>query len=170
MNSYAKEKLGFTTVEAVSVLLIANALGIPSRPIVGYIADNYFGSINVYMIVLCYLGITIYSWIAVETRTAMYVFAVFWGFAAGASQGCFVGSLASLTTNPQKMGTRFGMVTTITGFATLAGTPTGGAIIDQSGGDYKWAFVWGGTCAICASLTVVASRIATTGWKLKIKI
>ena len=123
-----------------------------------------------YLIVLCYLAITFYAWIAVVTRTGMYVFAAFWGFAAGASQGCFVGALASLTADPQKMGTRFGMVTTITGFATLAGTPTAGAIIDQSGGVYTWAMVWAGSVAISAFLAMAASRVAVTGWKLKIKI
>jgi MFS transporter, MCT family, solute carrier family 16 (monocarboxylic acid transporters), member 3 len=116
------------------------------------------------------LGIMIFGWIGVTTRTGMYVFSVFFGLANGACQGVFVGALASLTSDPQKMGTRFGMVATLAGFATLAGPPTAGAIIDRCGGNYLWAQIWGGTVMILAALTVAAARWWETGTRLKVKL
>ncbi|CRJ98261.1 hypothetical protein BN1723_008671 [Verticillium longisporum] len=88
----------------------------------------------------------------------MYAFSVVYGLIVGASQGVFNGSLASLTKDPSKMGTRFGMVCTLLGFATLAGPPTAGAIIEQSGGEYLWAQIWGGTVMFLAAIMVMAAR------------
>lgn len=157
-------------MDAVGVLLIANGLGIPVRPVVGYLADNILGPINVYMVALCVLGVVTYSWIGVTTKTGMYIFSAFYGMAVGASQGTYVGALASLTKDPQKMGTRFGMVSTICAFAVLAGPPTAGAIIERSGGDYLWAQVWGGTMGVCGSIAILTSRLLATGFKFKARV
>lgn len=145
-------------------------MGIPARPVVGYLADHHLGPINVYILSLTCLSAVTYSWIAVRTRTAMYVFSVFYGLATGASQGTFIGALASLTQDPRKMGTRFGMVSTLLGFATLAGPPTAGAIIGESGGVYTWAQVWGGSVALLAAASVGVARVNLTGMKLKAKV
>lgn len=157
-------------MDAVGVLLIANGLGIPVRPFVGYIADNYFGPINVYMVALTCLGIVTYSWIAVSTRVGMYVWAAIYGTAVGGSQGTFVGALTSLTDDPQKMGTRYGMISTLCAFAVLAGPPTAGAIIERSGGDWLWAQVWGGTIGVCGAMSIIACRIAKTGFVGRAKV
>lgn len=170
INSFARDHLGFTSVEAVSVLLISNGLGIPSRALVGLLADRHLGPINVYAIFLTIFAATLYGWTAVSSRTGMYVFAVFYGIASGAAQGVFVGALASLTTDPTKMGTRFGMVSTLLGFATLAGPPTAGALIGQSGGSYTSAQVWGGSVLLLAVIAISSARVALTGWKFAVKI
>ncbi|KAJ2906605.1 hypothetical protein MKZ38_000860 [Zalerion maritima] len=145
INVFAKDTLGLSETEAVSLLLIINAMSIPARPIVGYLADHVLGPINTFALFCVVLSMMIFAWIAIHTLPALYVFSVFFGFANGAAQGVFVGSLASLTRDPRKMGTRFGMVCTLVAFATLAGPPTAGAIIDATGGKYIWAQVWGGT-------------------------
>jgi MCP family monocarboxylic acid transporter-like MFS transporter 3 len=64
------------------------------------------------------------------------------------------------------MGTRFGMVQTISAFASLAGPPTAGAILDTSNGKFVYAQIWGGTVFLFGALIIVASRIASTGWVL----
>ena len=145
-------------------------MSVPSRPVAGYLADRYFGPINLYAFHTLVLGCLIFAWTGVTTRTGMYVFAVFFGLAVGAAQGLFAGSLASLTKDPRKMGTRFGMVCTIVAFASLAGPPTAGAIIDKSGGRYLWAQVWAGMVIVLASVTFVVARCAVTGFKLWVKI
>ncbi|POR35042.1 Riboflavin transporter MCH5 [Tolypocladium paradoxum] len=170
INSYARNIIGFSSIDSVTLLLIANAAGIPTRPVVGYLANNHFGPINVFVCATVFLSAIFYSWIGVTTRTGMYVFSAFFGVAVSANQGTFVASLASLTRDPSKMGIRFGMVETMCSFATLAGAPTAGAIIDRSGGEYLWAQVWGGTVVAAAALTFAASRVAATGWKWTVKI
>jgi MCP family monocarboxylic acid transporter-like MFS transporter 3 len=170
INAYARNVIGFSSVESVGLLLITNAMGIPIRPIVGFIADNYIGPINMYIITSGLLSATVFGWIGVKDRTGMYVFSVFFGLANGACQGMFVGSLASLTKDPRKMGTRLGMVCTTCAFASLAGPPTAGAIIDSSGGNYLGAQAWGGSIIAGAVMALVSCRLAVTGWKWKAKI
>lgn len=92
----------------------------------------------------------------------MYGFAVVFGVANGMVQGIFPGALSSLTKDPSKAGTRFGMVCTVLAFATLAGPPTAGAIIDSSGGRYLGAQIWGGSIVM---LSVAMTMVAK--WKIK---
>ncbi|KAM0204336.1 hypothetical protein ACHAPA_007739 [Fusarium lateritium] len=166
INVYARNVIGFTSVEAVSLLLIVNAMSIPARPIMGYLADNVLGPINTFIVGLFALSIMVYCWIGVTSAAGMYAFCVFFGFVNGACQGTFVGANASLTKDPRKMGTRFGMVQTISAFASLAGPPTAGAILDTSNGKFVYAQIWGGTVFLFGALMIVASRIASTGWVL----
>ncbi|KAF4541595.1 MFS monocarboxylate transporter [Lasiodiplodia theobromae] len=159
INAYARNVVGFSSTEAVSLLLITNATGIPLRPIVGYIADRFLGPINTFIIAMSFLGCMEFVWISVRTRLGMYIFSAFFGMANGAAQGMFVGALASLTTDPREMGARFGMIATLSGFATLAGPPIAGAIIDATGGRYIWAQVWAGCMVLTGSGFLVAASL-----------
>ncbi|KAL6793393.1 MFS general substrate transporter [Trichoderma sp. SZMC 28013] len=170
INSYARNVIGFSNVDSVNLLIITNAMGIPARPIVGFIADRYTGPINLFVTATFVVSIMLYSWIGVTTRTGMYVFSVVYGLSIGANQGTFVASLTSLTKDPQKMGIRFGMVETLCSLATVAGAPTAGAIIDHNNGNFFWAQIWGGTVMAAATVIFVACRISATGWRLKVKI
>lgn len=55
-------------------------------------------------------------------------------------------------------------------FATVAGLPTAGAIIDHSNVKYIWIQIWEGVVMAAAVAISLASRIAITGWKFKVKI
>ncbi len=100
----------------------------------------------------------------------MYAFAALYGLATGATQGIFVGSLASLTKDLSKTGTRFGMVCSILAFATLTGPPIAGGLIQNDRGGYLSAQVWGGTVVVLGALTVAGARVYKTGWRWKVKI
>ncbi len=142
----------------------------PTRPLVGLIADYWLGSINTFIVSAAFLGATLFVWTGVYTRPAMYGFAVLFGLANGAAQGIWIGSLSTLTPDARKMGVRFGMICTLTAFATLAGPPTASAIIQGSGGVYTWAQVWAGTVILLGTVAVVASRVHMVGWKLGAKV
>jgi MCP family monocarboxylic acid transporter-like MFS transporter 3 len=154
----------------VQLLLIVNGLSIPSRPIVGFVADRSTGPMNLFIAAALVLSGMLFAWVGVTTRTGMYVFAAFFGLSNGAAQGVFVGSLASMTADPRKMGTRFGMVCTIVAFATLAGPPTAGAIIDRCDGRYLYAQVWGGLVVGLGALTVAAARCWKSGLRWRVKM
>jgi MCP family monocarboxylic acid transporter-like MFS transporter 3 len=70
----------------------------------------------------------------------------------------FVGGLASLTTDPSKLGIRFGMVCSALAFASLAGPPTAGALIETDNGGFLKAQIWAGSVTICAALFICAAR------------
>ncbi|KAK2589733.1 hypothetical protein QQS21_012590 [Conoideocrella luteorostrata] len=170
INSFARNIIGFSSLESVNLLLIANAVGIPIRPLVGYAANNYLGPINIFIMAIAFVGTMLYGWIGITTRTSMYIFSALFGAAVSTNQATFVPSLASLTQDPQKMGIRFGMVETLCSFATLAGPPTAGAILDRSGGEYFSAQIWGGSIMMAGALTIAAARVSATGWKWNIMI
>ncbi|KAK0735522.1 major facilitator superfamily domain-containing protein [Apiosordaria backusii] len=170
INAFARNIVGFSTTDSVQLLLITNGMSVVARPITGYLADNYIGPINMHAFQMFLLGCMFFFWLAVNSATGLYVFAIFLGFAMGAAQGVFGGALASLLKDPRKMGTRFGMVCTLCAFSSLAGPPTAGAIIDRSNGEYTWACVWAGTIVVLASLTIMSARVAVTGLKLFVRI
>ncbi|KAL2160625.1 hypothetical protein VTH06DRAFT_1313 [Thermothelomyces fergusii] len=170
INAYARNVIHFSTLDSVQLLLIMDAVGVPARPLAGYLATRHFGPINTYIIHMMLLGCMLFVWIGVTTRTGMYVFVVFFGFTLGATQGLYSGSLTSLTKDPRRMGTRYGMSCTMSAFATLAGPPTAGAIIDTVGGRYLWTQIWAGLVMILASLVLAAARCAATGFKFRVKV
>ena len=158
VNTFVTTIIGLNNLEAVNLLIVINAAGIPVRPLIGYAADHWFGAVNTLITCVTLLGLMLYVWIAVTTTAGAYVWAVAYGIATGAAQGIFVGALASLTTDLSKMGTRFGMVCSILAFATLAGPPTAGALIQHDGGRFVYAQIWAGTVTICGALFIGAAR------------
>ncbi|KAI1439829.1 MFS general substrate transporter [Annulohypoxylon stygium] len=170
INTYAIAIASFTPTSAVSLLLITNAVGIPARPIIGYLADTYLGPINAFILSCISLAITFFAWIAIDTHNTMYAFAILFGVTNSAAQGAFAGALTSLTKDPAKMGVRFGMCCTIIGFATVAGPPTAGAIIDFCNGAYLWAQIWAGGVTILAAVTLGLARYWVSGAKFAVMV
>lgn len=113
---------------------------------------------NTYIASVATLSLTLFTWTAVKSGPGMWAWAAAFGITNGASQAAFISGLASLTRDPKKMGTRFGMVCGIVAFASLAGPPTAGAILDATGGTYRWAQIWGGSCEFLAMLILMAAR------------
>lgn len=170
VQSYATEFLGFSDSTSVILSIVLSAVGVPARGFAGFAADFLLGPMNVYIISTVLLGVTTITWMAVASSAGMYTFVVFWGLANGCLQASFAGSLAGLTTDPTKMGTRYGMVCTVLAIATLAGPPTAGAIIDQTGGSYIGAQIWAAVVTLVGALIVAGGRWWVTGWNLWVKI
>ncbi|XXH00091.1 Kynurenine formamidase [Hypoxylon texense] len=170
INTYAISVASFTPTSAVSLLLITNAVGIPTRPIIGYIADAHLGPFNTFILTILSLAVTFFAWIAIATPSTMYAFAILFGVTNSAAQSAFAAALASLSEDPAKMGTRFGMCCTVLGFATVAGPPTAGAIIDYCGGKYLWAQVWAGLVTVFGAATITVARYWVAGAKVKVKV
>ncbi|KAI9146723.1 FMN reductase (NADPH) [Paramyrothecium foliicola] len=152
INKFAREALGFSSTEAINLLMIANGASIPIRPVVGYAADHMLGSINSFILATISLSAVSFAWVSINSRLGIYTFSVFFGIANGACQGAFLGADASLTQDPLKLGTRFGMIQTVIAFSILAGPPTAGAIIDDMGGRFVGAQVWGGSMVLTGTL------------------
>jgi MFS transporter, MCT family, solute carrier family 16 (monocarboxylic acid transporters), member 3 len=82
------------------------------------------------------------------------------GFVNGAAQGVFPGATASLVPDASRLGSWVGMIFSLCGFATLAGPPVMGAIVDASNGSYVWAQIWAGLVIILgAACTLLTARM-----------
>lgn len=108
-------------------------------------------------------AVCIFSWSAVTSLPGFYVWVVCFGFFGATIQGLFPSSLASLTSDPSKTGTRIGMVFTIASTACLTGPPLAGKLISVADGSYIAATVWGGVCLVLGAAVLVGAR--GTQWK-----
>ncbi|KAI1856164.1 hypothetical protein JX265_011879 [Neoarthrinium moseri] len=162
INSFALTLPGgaFTSTSTVNLLLLTNAVSTPARVLIGYAGDALVGPLNAYLFSVLSLALVLFSWAAVQSAVAMYVWAAAFGVANGAVQGAFLGALASLVFDPRQMGSRFGLVCGFLAFATLAGPPIAGAILDSSAGNYLGAQIWSGAVEILAVVVLLVCKFS----------
>lgn len=141
--------------------MIVNGVGIPGRLVPAYLADRYFGTLNVLIPSIFLCAICLYLWATVHNLADDYVWVVFFGLFGAAIQGMFPSSLAGLTSDISKNGTRIGMVFTIVSAACLTGPPLAGRLIQAAGGSYIGAQTWGGSCLVLGGLILVAAKVAS---------
>ena len=154
INTFATYEIGLSNREATNLLILINVVGIPVRPVLGLLADRCFGVLPTLIVSATILGALLYVWMAVQSATALYVWAVFYGVASAATLGLFIGGLASLTQDLSKAGTRFGMIFSILGVSLFIGPPTAGALIQKENGGFAAAQVWSGTVTIAGGLLI----------------
>lgn len=158
LASFSRDIVGLEYVDSLNILLVLNGVGVFGRLIPNYIADRA-GPINVFIPFAGAGGICMLCWMAVESQAGLYVWAVFYGAAAGGIQSLFPAGLTSLTTDLRKAGVRMGMVFTCNSFATLAGPPIAGAIITSMDGKYYGAQAFAGSTLLCGMGLLVAARM-----------
>ncbi|OIW28261.1 putative monocarboxylate permease [Coniochaeta ligniaria NRRL 30616] len=154
INTFATDPrvgIGLSDVAAVNLAVVISAIGIPVRPLLGWAADRHLGALPTLIVSSAILGAVFFIWIPVRSVGGLYGWSVSYGLATGATQGIFVGALASLTKEANKMGTRFGMVCSVLAFASLAGPPTAGALIQSDGGGFLRTQIWGGAVTVAGA-------------------
>lgn len=169
ISAFARTKIGLSEANAFNMVIIMNAAGIPGRLIPNFLADKRAGPLNL-MIPTCFVvGTLLLAWTRVNSYVGISVWAGFYGFCAAGIQSLFPATLSSLTSDLSKAGTRMGMVFSIVSFASLTGSPIGGALVQMKGGDYWAAQLFSGLALISGSLLLAASRVAKTGldWKAR---
>jgi MFS family permease len=147
----------------VNLVVVISAVGMPVRPLLGWAADRHIGALPTLIVASAVLGVVLFCWIPVRNVGGLYGWSVVYGLATGATQGIFVGALASLTKEANKMGTRFGMVCSVLAFASLAGPPTAGALIQSDGGGFLRAQIWSGT------VTVAGAGLIGAAWWFSVR-
>lgn len=105
-----------------------------------------------------------------SNQNGLIAFSVVYGLFAAAIQALFPATLSSLTTDLKKAGVRMGMVFSVVSFATLTGPPLAGALIQREHGKYLHAQMFAGSVIMCGCFTLVASRVARVGSKVKVKV
>ncbi|OLN90170.1 Riboflavin transporter MCH5-like protein 22 [Colletotrichum chlorophyti] len=159
--AYSRDILGLSYTDSLNLLLVLNGVGAFGRILPAQVAD-VIGTINVFAPMAFSTGTIMYCWMGVRSTTGLYVWAVFYGFSVGGVQSLFPAVLSSLTTDPQKQGTRMGMVFTVVSFACLTGSPIAGAIVNSQNGKYMGAQGFAGSCMILGMICVVTARICKT--------
>lgn len=145
----------------LDLLLVLNAAGSVGRVVPGLLADR-LGPLTVFAPTAAVSALCLLCWPALrEGQTVgLYVWAVFYGFAAGGVQGLLPAGLASLTPDLRKMGVRLGMVFTTNSLAVLVGPPIAGALISVQAGRYVGAQLFSGVVMLLGAGFMCAARVA----------
>ncbi|KAG7416983.1 major facilitator superfamily domain-containing protein [Fusarium sp. MPI-SDFR-AT-0072] len=157
----------FTFNQSLDLLMILNGVGVFGRLLANWTADH-IGAINVFAPHSFFAGVILFCWMGVTNKPSLYVWSVFYGILAAAIQSLFPIGISLLTEDLTKIGVRMGMAFTIASFASLAGPPAAGAIIDAEHG-FTGAQAFAGTAMLLGALFLIAAkkkRMARlgTGW------
>lgn len=164
--------IGMTYADSVTLLMVFNGAGIPIRLLTGYVADRFLGPLNTMAMLLFINALFAFAWIAVDSKTGLYVFSTFYGCSAGAFQCLLPTAVTSLDKNLSKNGVRLGMAFSLFSFAGLAGPPIGGALLSTNGGGrggYLVAQLGLGSATLLGAAFMLAARVKKVGWSWRIK-
>ena len=165
VGSFGRDVLGISQAEAITDLLILNGVGLLGRVIPAYLADRYFGPLNIITPFVFISGLLIYCWTAVISKGGLLGFAVVYGFFSAGIQSLFPAALASLTSDLKKAGVRMGMIFSVVSFAGLTGPPLAGALIQKKAGSYLYAQMYAGSVVMGGCVILMACRVCKIGWK-----
>lgn len=142
---------------SLNLVIIMNAIGVVGRLVPNYFADRV-GGLTMFIPTAGATAILMFCWIPVSSPGGLYAWATVCGIGIAGIQSQFPSALAALTADPQKQGTRIGMVFTIVSFAVLTGPPIMGALIALLDGRYVGAQAFAGACFVVGTGFCVAAR------------
>ena len=164
IGSFARDIIHVSETDSINLLLILNGVGALGRLVPGYLADKYFGPLNIFIPFAFVSGLLIYCWAAVSSKDGLIAFAVVYGIFAAGIQGLFAATLTSLTADLKKAGVRIGMCFSVVSFACLTGSPLAGALIQKDEGEYIGAQMYAASVMIAGCALLLATRVAKIGW------
>ncbi|KAF7190929.1 Aspyridones efflux protein apdF [Pseudocercospora fuligena] len=171
IGAYGRNVLGVSYQQSINLLLTVVSVGFVFRLVPNYFADK-IGSLNT-LIPFAYLcGIMMFGWIGIHSEAGLFVFAAIYGSGSACIQALWPAVIGSLNKVPdlKKAGVRMGMAFTVVSFASLTGPPLAGAIVQQMGGNYLGAQLWGGISFFTGATLLVATRVSLVGWDPKGRI
>jgi predicted MFS family arabinose efflux permease len=185
IGTFARNELGASQSTGINLLLVLNGVGVIGRMLPAYIAQRWVGGLNLMIPLSVAGGIVLYSWIAVDSISGVWVFAVVYGIIAHGIQSLFPIVLTSLTKDASKVGVRSGMGFTVVvscavslsagevtpadrrlqGVAVLTGPPIAGALIERDGGRFLGLQIFSATAMIAAAAVLLSVRWVAVGWQ-----
>lgn len=166
IGSFGRDILHFSVADSINLLLILNGVGAVGRVVPGYLADKYFGPLNLIGPFAFVSGLLLYCWAAVNSRAGLIAFAVVYGMSAAGIQSLFPATLSRLTTDLGKAGVRMGMCFSVISFACLTGPPIAGALIQKDGGQYIGAQMYAGTSMMAGCALLLVTRVVRVGFRI----
>ncbi|KPI44209.1 putative transporter MCH4 [Cyphellophora attinorum] len=170
IGSFGRDVLGVSQATGIQLLLTMNGVGLVARVIPNIIADRATGPLNLIIPYSIITAVVFFSWLAVDSVSGLWTWAVVQGVSNAGIQALFPVVLTSLTDDPKKMGVRSGMGFTTAGMAVLIGPPIAGALVERLDGDYMGLQLFGGCMLALAAAFQIAARWAKVGWGIRRKV
>jgi predicted MFS family arabinose efflux permease len=155
---------------AQNILAILNAASIFGRALPGPIADR-MGRFNVMIICSAVCTCSIFGlWFTVGSSVpGLVMFAILYGFFSGSAYSLTPVCVSQLC-NAQEYAGRYGTAYGVVSFATLAGVPLSGTILDTGEGkDYSALILFCGATYAVSTVLFVVARVVSKGWALNTK-
>lgn len=149
------------------ILTITNSGAFFGRLVPNYLSDKYIGPMNAYISFAVAASMIVYGWIAIRDSASLLAFSVFNGFFSGAFVTLGGPIVFALTSDPDIVGTRMGLMTAVCGVAMLIGNPIAGAILDS--GSWLALQIWAGSLLFAAALFIAWARVARYGAGIRVK-
>ncbi|TKY87445.1 hypothetical protein EX895_004123 [Sporisorium graminicola] len=150
----------------VPLLNVGSVFG---RLIPNFLADKT-GCLNMFVITCASAAIAGYGWLSVNSVAKLVLFCVFYGAFSGSYVSLQGPTVAMLTTDKSRLGSRMGTFCIFAAIGILVGNPVAGAIIDVDNGIFWPAQILCSTLIAAASICLVASRYFCVAAKIFVKI
>jgi predicted MFS family arabinose efflux permease len=157
VRPFGQDILHTSQSTSFTLLLVINSFGIPGRVIPAILADRYFDPLNVIIPFMFVTGFLLYCWIAIKSIPGFYIWVAVYGFFGGGCQSLFQASVSSFA-NAENAGVRIGMVCSIVSFACLSGPPIAGKLVENLGGGYLHAQLFGASVLVAGSCLLLGAR------------
>lgn len=108
-------------------------------------------------------------WLPARGNVPYILFSAFYGFSSGAFVSLAPALVAQIS-DIRQIGVRTGSMFAIISVAALVGTPIGGALVSDEGGNYLHLQIFCGIMMLAGSVVFVASRWALVGTKPLVKV
>ncbi|VUC25975.1 unnamed protein product [Clonostachys rosea] len=151
---------------APNILAILNSASTLGRGLPGFVADK-LGRFNVMIVCSMLSTLSIFGlWLHVGSNTALLLsFAVAYGFFSGTAYSLTPVCVAQLC-KTEEYATRYGTAYSVVSFATLAGVPISGNILDtSSGSNYTALILFCGTAYAASAILFIFAKGTSQGWK-----
>lgn len=109
----------------VTLLNVGSVFG---RIVPNYLADK-LGSVNMAIACAAVSTILLYGWLGIHNLAGVVVFTLLYGLFSGGIVSILPSVIITMSPDMSRVGTRMGMMFTVTGLSILVGTPIAGAIL-----------------------------------------
>ena len=164
LPAYASARTDASPTLAFYTLGILNGASSVGRVLPNFLADKT-GPLNMIVPGAFITAILAFCWVPVDTIGGLATFAVLYGVFSGSLLSLAPASLASLTKDVNRTGTRMGMAFALSGVGLLIGNPVAGALVDAETGDYVRAQVFNGAIVMGAAVFMALARFAAVGFR-----
>ncbi|SAM83860.1 related to MCH4-monocarboxylate transporter [Ustilago bromivora] len=139
------------------------------RLIPNLLADK-FGCLNMFVVTSISASIAAYGWLSVDSVPKLILFCIFYGAFSGSYVALQGPTVAMLTQDKSRLGSRMATSCIFAAIAVLIGNPAAGAIINVEARHFKPAQILCATLIVGATMCLMLTRYLCAGNKVFVKV
>lgn len=167
---YSQSKIPNMPTALLAYLVpLLNAGSVFGRLIPNFLADKT-GCLNMFVVTCISAAIAGFGWLSVDTVPKLVLFCIFYGAFSGSYVSLQGPTVAMLTADKSRLGSRMGTFCLFAATGILVGNPAAGAIIDVGQGRFWSAQILCASLIVGASICLMTSRYLCASAKIFVKV